>query len=276
MKLSLGFSPCPNDTYIFDALVNHKIDTEGLSFDVHLEDVQTLNEWALEGKLQCSKVSYGVLPLLLDQYKLLNAGGALGVGVGPLLIARTPEKNMADSSNWTVAIPGRHTTAHVLFSKAFPEVTQKRFMLFHEIESAVLNGEVDAGVIIHENRFTYQQKGLHKIIDLGAYWEETTRSAIPLGGIVVHQSVDKKIAQQLNQLIVQSILYSDHQYPLLSDFIQEHAQAMSDEVMRQHIGLYVNEYSKDLGETGKKAIHSFIEEYERMNQLSIKADDIYW
>jgi 1,4-dihydroxy-6-naphthoate synthase len=276
MKLSLGFSPCPNDTYIFDALVNNKIDTGGLSFDVYLEDVQTLNEWALEGKLQCSKISYGVLPLLLDQYKLLNAGGALGVGVGPLLITRTPEKNMEDSSNWTVAIPGRHTTAHVLFSKAFPQVTQKRFMLFHEIESAVLSGEVDAGVIIHENRFTYQQKGLHKIIDLGAYWEETTRSAIPLGGIVVHQSVNKKIAQQLNQLIVQSILYSDRQYPLLSDFIQKHAQAMSDEVMRQHIGLYVNEYSKDLGETGKKAIHSFIEEYERMNQLSIKADHIYW
>lgn len=275
MKLSLGFSPCPNDTYIFDALVNGKIDTEGLSFDLHLEDVQTLNEWALEGKLQCSKISYGVLPLLIDQYKLLKSGGALGLGVGPLLIAQTPDRSTDDIGNWTVAIPGRHTTAHVLFSKAFPQVTQKRFMLFHEIESAVLNGEVDAGVIIHENRFTYQQKGLHKVIDLGAYWEETTRSAIPLGGIVVHRSVNSKIAQQLNRLIQKSILYSDSQYPQLSDFIRENAQAMSDEVMRQHIGLYVNEYSKDLGETGKRAVHSFIEEYERMNHLPVRTDDLY-
>src|SRR3982750_1993491 len=159
MKLTLGFSPCPNDTFIFDALVNHKIDTQDLEFDVVLEDVQTLNNWAKEEKLDFSKISYGVLPLVLDKYIVLNSGGALGKGVGPLLITAAAGAQGKAVNDMTIAIPGEHTTAHMLFSLAYPKAVKKKFMVFSAIEDAVLRGEVDAGVIIHENRFTYQQKG---------------------------------------------------------------------------------------------------------------------
>ncbi|HXB32644.1 MAG TPA: MqnA/MqnD/SBP family protein, partial [Puia sp.] len=163
MTLTLGFSPCPNDTFIFDALVNHKIDTEGLDFDVRLEDVETLNQWALQGLLDISKISYGVLPLVMDGYQLLDAGGALGKGVGPLLISRQ-QLSLTDIDFAKTAIPGERTTAHLLFSLAFPAARNKRFMIFSGIEDAVLSGQADCGVIIHENRFTYQQKGLTKLL----------------------------------------------------------------------------------------------------------------
>ncbi len=166
MTLSLAFSPCPNDTFIFDALVNHKIDTEGLEFEVVMEDVQTLNEWARQGKLDISKISYGVLPLVLDNYLVLNSGGALGKGVGPLLITKEEVPTTNEINNMQIAIPGVNTTAHMLFSMAYPEAKNKTFLVFHEIEEAVLSGKADAGVIIHENRFTYQDKGLTKIKDL--------------------------------------------------------------------------------------------------------------
>jgi len=184
MKLSLGFSPCPNDTFIFDALVNRKIDTGDFEFEVILEDVQTLNRWALEKKLDLSKVSYGVWPLLQKDYNLLDSGGALGNGVGPLLISKN-NILLKDIDQLRIAIPGEQTTAHLLFSMAFPNAKRKKFMVFNQIESAVLNGEVDCGVIIHENRFTYMQKGLVKQIDLGEYWEQKTKAPIPLGGIIL-------------------------------------------------------------------------------------------
>ncbi len=264
MKLTLGFSPCPNDTFIFDALVNHKIDTGGLSFDVHLEDVQTLNEWALQGKLDVSKISYGVYPKLLNTYTLLRSGGALGKGVGPLLIT----KNKTDITSFeelqqlvqtlTIAVPGVDTTAHFLFSQAFPAAKQKQFMVFHEIEDAVLSGKVDAGVIIHENRFTYQQRGLTKLIDLGEYWEQTTGFPIPLGGIVAHQRLDTAVAQKVDALIRKSVEYAFTNYPLVTEYVKQHSQEMSEEVMRQHIDLYVNNYSVDLGTDGLKAVEQFI------------------
>src|SRR6478752_3432350 len=192
MKLSLGFSPCPNDTFIFDALVNNKIDTDGFEFDVMLEDVQTLNEWALHQKLDVSKISYGVLPLVMHNYTLLGSGGALGKGVGPLLIAASniDTKHINDKR---IAIPGVNTTAHMLFSLAFPGAKNKVFKVFNEIEDAVLNKDADAGVIIHENRFTYHLKGLYKLIDLGEYWEKETRMPIPLGGIVANRKIDQSI-----------------------------------------------------------------------------------
>src|SRR5687768_450481 len=170
MKFTLGFSPCPNDTFIFDALVNKKIDTRGLEFEVLLEDVQTLNEWATQGKLDISKISYGALPLFLDNYIVLTSGGALGKGVGPLLIA-SRELDTAAINDATVAIPGINTTAHLLFSLAYPEAKNKTFLRFDGIENFVLDqagspdGQNYLGVIIHENRFTYQQKGLKKIVD---------------------------------------------------------------------------------------------------------------
>jgi len=263
-RLSLGFSPCPNDTFIFDAMVNGSIDTSHLSFDVYLEDVQTLNEWALNGKLDLTKISYGVYPLLKDKYRLLESGGALGSGVGPLLIARSaipPE----DVSRLRIAIPGKNTTAHLLFSMAFPEAKQKTFMLFSDIEQAVLNGSADAGVIIHENRFTYQSKGLHKLIDLGEFWEQQLNCPIPLGGIVAKRNLPPGLVANIEKLIESSIVHAWKRYPELSSFIREHSQEMSEEVMRSHINLYVNDYSKALGEAGHRAVDQLVSTFEQLN-----------
>lgn len=265
MKLTLGFSPCPNDTFIFDALVNHKIDTEGFEFDVALEDVQTLNEWAKAGNLDISKISYGALPLVLDQYLVLNSGGALGKGVGPLLITKYKVQSTNEVNTMRIAIPGVNTTAHMLFSLAFPEAKNKQFMVFHEIEAAVLSGKVEAGVIIHENRFTYQQKGLIKLMDLGNYWEETIKVPIPLGGMVIKRSLDQSIQLKIDGLIKKSLQYAFNNYPQIPEYVRQHSQEMEESVMRQHIDLYVNNYSLDLGEDGEKAVRKLLEVYQQLN-----------
>ena len=263
MKLTLAFSPCPNDTFIFDALVNKKIDTEGFEFDVLLEDVQTLNQLALQNKIDISKISYGVLALLTENYYLLNSGGALGKGVGPLLIAKS-KLQIESLSDKKIAIPGENTTAHMLFTLAFPHAKNKVFKIFNEIEDAVLNGEVDAGVIIHENRFTYQDKGLIKLIDLGDYWETQTQLPIPLGGIVAKKGLDTLTIKKLDSLIKASVEYSfKNNYEVLSDYVKQHAQEMSEEVMRKHIDLYVNNFSVDLGEAGKNAVLKLMEVYNK-------------
>jgi 1,4-dihydroxy-6-naphthoate synthase len=264
MKLRLGFSPCPNDTFIFDALVNKKIDTGDLSFDTVLEDVQTLNNWAMAGKLDVSKISYGVLPLVLPQYSVLNAGGALGKGVGPLLISKKAIPADENFNSKTIAIPGENTTAHMLFSLAFPSAKQKKFMVFSAIEEAVLSGQVDLGVIIHENRFTYHQKGLTKIMDLGNFWEQQTQYPIPLGGIVMKRSFDTAQQKKVDALIRQSVEYAFNNYPVLANYVKQHSQEMSAQVMRQHIDLYVNNYSIDLGDAGKKAVEKLLEVYQRI------------
>lgn len=276
MTLTLGFSPCPNDTFIFDALVNGKIDTGGLEFEVLLEDVQTLNLWAIEGKLDVSKISYGVLPLVLNQYKVLNSGGALGMGVGPLLITKDRTSTVADVNDMRIAIPGVNTTAHLLFSMAFPNANHKSFHVFHEIEDLVLSGKVDAGVIIHENRFTYQQKGLHKLIDLGDHWEKETSTPIPLGGIVAHNRLLDPIAKQVDELIYKSVEFAFSNYPVLPDYVKQHAQEMSEQVMRQHIDLYVNDFSRNLGEVGKSAVHTILRTAQQQNAtLAIPAQSIF-
>lgn len=272
MELTLGFSPCPNDTFIFDALVNKKIDTEGLEFETVLEDVQTLNEWALQGKLDISKISYGVLPLLLDKYLVLNAGGALGKGVGPLLITKNAD---GEVDNMTIAIPGEHTTAHMLFSLAYPRASKKKFMVFSAIEDAVLNGEVDAGVIIHENRFTYQQKGLNKLVDLGEYWERQTGNPIPLGGIVMQKGFDTGLQQQVDRLIKTSLQYAFDRYPSITDYVKQHSQEMSETVMRQHIDLYVNNYSLQLGKEGKAAVQTFLDIHNRLKNTTTQQQEIF-
>jgi 1,4-dihydroxy-6-naphthoate synthase len=257
-EFEIGFSPCPNDTFIFDALVNHKIDTKGYTFKVHLQDVQTLNEWAIAGKLPFSKISYGVWPLVKNSYSLLNSGGALGKGVGPLLIYKEDANKPGgkpDTNTMRVAIPGINTTAHLLFSLAFPKVTNKSFLVFNEIEEAVLSGAVEAGVIIHENRFTYAAKGLSKWIDLGTYFEETFNAPIPLGGIIARNDINPNDIAMLDALIKESVQYAlANSFEILPDYIKAHSQEMSEEVMRQHIDLYVNDFSIDMGDTGRKAI----------------------
>jgi len=275
--IEIGFSPCPNDTFIFDALVNHKIDTKGYTFNTCLEDVQTLNQWALQDKLPISKISYGVWPLVKNNYHLLNAGGALGKGVGPLLIYKENPTNTfyeSDLQNngkpnfetMRVAVPGVNTTAHLLFSLAFPKVKNKKFLPFNEIEEAVFTGKVDAGVIIHENRFTYLQKGLCKWMDLGTYFEETYNVPIPLGGIIVKKDMPIEEVQLLDALIKQSVEYAfKNSYDTLPEFVKCNAQEMAEQVMRQHIDLYVNDFTLDMGDTGKKAIEQLEKVWSELN-----------
>jgi 1,4-dihydroxy-6-naphthoate synthase len=258
MTLTLGFSPCPNDTFIFDALVNKKIDTGGIEVKAVLEDVETLNQWTLQGKLDITKLSFPAFFQSLDKYVMLNAGSALGKGVGPLLVAKkgfqSANGNSVEINDHSIALPGINTTAHLLFSYAWPHAQNKKFMIFSAIEDAVVNGETALGVIIHENRFTYQQKGLEKVMDLGEHWEEKKKVPVPLGGIVIKRSIDPKLAKQVDQLIRKSLEYSFAHYPQITDYVKQHSQAMEEKVMRQHIDLYVNDYSLDLGNDGKEAI----------------------
>ena len=264
MKLTLGYSPCPNDTFIFDALVNKKIDSEGWEFDPVLEDVETLNQWSFEGKLDITKLSYPALFQNLDKYVLLNSGAALGKGVGPILISKLPlQPQTSKIEPQIIALPGKNTTANLLFSFAYPGATNKTFMRFDKIEDFVLSESSEVspsagggvlGVIIHENRFTYQQKGLYKVVDLGEYWEEKMNVPIPLGGIAIKRSLDKSIALQIDRLIRKSIEFAFSNYPVITDYVKQYSQEMSEDVMRQHIDLYVNNFSIDLGGEGKKAI----------------------
>jgi len=259
MKLSIGFSPCPNDTFIFDALIHHKIDTEGLDFEVFFDDVETLNQKALKAELDITKLSFHAFAHVANQYALLDAGSALGFGVGPLLICKNEDllnsPNLdAENSDLSVAIPGELTTANFLLGIAFPNLRQKQVMVFSEIENALLNNQIDLGLIIHENRFTYAEKGLHKIVDLGSYWEKLTGCAIPLGGIVVNRNLDQEIQLKVNRLIRKSVEFAFENPKSGIDFISSHAQEMDEAVMYKHIELYVNKYSVNLGTEGRKAI----------------------
>ena len=271
MKLTIGYSPCPNDTFIFDALLNGSLNTDGLEFEPVLEDVETLNQWAIAGKLCITKVSYGVVPHILANYGMLNSGGAMGMGVGPLLITTQENSRLPIETlrKLPIAIPGENTTAHLLMSYAFPEWQQKKFMVFHEIEAAILSGRVAAGVIIHENRFTYSEKGLVLVKDLGKHWEDSLQCPIPLGGIAIQRNLPLQIQETVNRLIQQSIVQAWKQYPLLSNYVKEHAQEMSEEVMRKHIQLYVNDFSLSAGPIGKRAVATLLEVYANIRGISL-------
>lgn len=257
MKLSLGFSPCPNDTFIFDALIHHKIDTEGLEFEVFFDDVETLNQKALKGTLDISKLSFHAFAHVASQYALLDSGSALGFGVGPLLICKDErflDPSNLEQSNPSIGIPGVLTTANFLLGIAYPHLQQKVIKVFSEIEDALLSGEIDLGLIIHENRFTYAEKGLSKIVDLGSFWENLTGCAIPLGGIVINRNIDAEIQHKVNRVLRKSVEYAFANPKSGINFIREHAQEMEEAVMYKHIELYVNQYSLDLGTEGRKAI----------------------
>ncbi len=258
MKLTLGFSPCPNDTFIFDAMVNGHIDTKGITFDYVMEDVATLNAWAEREKLDITKLSYSTFLHTVNKYALLHSGSALGVGVGPLLVAMKP-LDLADAANYKIAIPGFNTTANLLLSLALPQAKNKTELVFNEIEAAVISGEYDAGLIIHEGRFTYQKKGLTKLMDLGDWWEQTTQAAIPLGGIVMRRSYNPELCAIVDAILKESLAWSWKRYPELTPFITNNAQEMEEDVMRRHIQLYVNDYTTDLGDIGRKAINTLFE-----------------
>ncbi len=251
MRLKLGFSPCPNDTFIFDALVHHKIDTEGLEFEVSLADVEQLNKWSFEGKLDVTKLSFNAFSKCVSQYVLLDSGSALGKKCGPLLIKR-PNTDLNSSSK--IAIPGEYTTANLLLSHFNPEFSHKKELVFSDIEDQILLGHVDAGLIIHENRFTYEQRGLEKVKDLGDSWEQETGLPIPLGGIVVKRTIPSQIQQKLQRVIRSSVEYAFKNRDSSADFIRLNAQSMEKHVIDAHINLYVNDYSISLGAEGRKAV----------------------
>ncbi|MEM9549123.1 MAG: MqnA/MqnD/SBP family protein, partial [Bacteroidota bacterium] len=238
---------------MFEPLVSGRIDTEGLRFEIHLADVEELNKAAKKNTYDITKLSFNAYTQLTETYQLLNSGSALGRKCGPLLIA----KNDIDHhklENSKVAIPGENTTANFLLSFAFPEINKKEEVLFSEIESSVLEEKVDAGVIIHENRFTFQDKGLIQIRDLGEYWEENTGYPIPLGGIVTRRTFTQELKQKIDRVIARSVAYALQNPNSGMEYIRCHAQEMDEEVMRSHINLYVNEFSANIGNEGRASI----------------------
>lgn len=256
--LSLGYSPCPNDTFIFYGLVHGKIDTGEVNYESpYLEDVETLNGWALQSRLDITKLSCNALGHVLDEYCLLSAGSALGRGCGPLLIARD-SRDVQSLKTRRIAIPGRFTTAALLLQMLLPGCTELVEMRFDLIMPALLKGDVDGGVIIHESRFTYQQQGLVCLQDLGQWWEDLTGLPIPLGSIAARRSLGEATIGAIDRAIRDSVTYSFDNPDLSMEYIRTHSQELEPEVVRNHIDLYVNDYSRDLGEEGFAAIEEFL------------------
>jgi len=265
-QLSLGFSPCPNDTFIFDALIHHKLE-HGYEFDVQLADVEELNNLAFKSTLDITKLSFHAWAYMMDEYQMLPSGAALGFGVGPLLISKRP-LSTDELENGKIAIPGKWTTANFLMHNAYPTCLNKQEYLFSDIEQAVLDEDCIAGVIIHENRFTYHERGLRLIRDLGQAWEDQTGMAIPLGGIAIKRSLPETLKSEIGQLIRQSIKHSSDHPGSAADYIKEHAQEMSPAVIQKHIDLYVNTYSLDLADKGRLAIETMLQSLLSKNLIS--------
>ncbi len=274
MQLTLGFSTCPNDTFIFDAMIHQKVDTEGLKFNVVLGDVEELNRNAFEGTIDITKLSYHAFAYVANNYKLLTSGSALGYKNGPLLISK--HKIYPDEvSGIKVAIPGKYTTANLLFSIVYPHLKEKKEYLFSDIEDAILGGEVDAGLIIHENRFTYEKKGLRKIIDLGEDWEEKTKNPIPLGGIVINRKFDIETQQKVNRVLKRSVEFAFKNPNSGYVYVKKYAQELNDEVIKKHIDLYVNNFTVDLGTDGKNAVETLFKMAKKEKLISSFPEDIF-
>ena len=274
MKLTLGFSTCPNDTYIFDAMVHGRIDTEGIEFDLIMSDVEELNRFAFAAEIDITKISYHAYTYIADSYLLLNSGSALGFKNGPLLISKY--KVYPDEiNNLKIAIPGKYTTANLLLGIAYPDLKNKKEYLFSDIEEVVLSGEMDAGLIIHENRFTYQQKGLKKVADLGEFWESKTGMAIPLGGIVINRKLSLEIQRKVNRILKRSVEFAFENPKASYQFVKHHAQAMDDNVIESHINLYVNEFTRELGGHGRKAIETLYQEATALGVIPKIREDIF-
>ncbi|MEI6137906.1 MAG: 1,4-dihydroxy-6-naphthoate synthase [Mariniphaga sp.] len=274
MKLTLGFSTCPNDTFIFDAMVHGRIDTEGIEFELVMSDVEELNRLAFKGEIDITKISYHAYAYIAENYLLLNSGSALGYKNGPLLISKY--KVFPDEiDHLKIAIPGKHTTANLLLGIAYPNQKIRKEYLFSDIEEVVASGEMDAGLIIHENRFTYQQKGLLKVADLGEFWETKTGMAIPLGGIVVNRKLPRDVQQKVNRIMKRSVEFAFENPKVSYPYVKHHAQAMDDNVMQSHINLYVNDFTRDLGIAGRKAIETLFREADKNRVLPKIREDIF-
>jgi len=258
-RLSLAISTCPNDTFIFDALVNGQIPSRGLEFETRFADIGDLNRLASDGIPDVVKVSYAHLPALLDTYVALTAGGALGFGCGPLLVAKD-KSDFERISSPDIAVPGLNTTANFLLNRYFPTIEKKTVLLFSGIVDAVSAGNFDAGLIIHESRFTFRDKGLQEVADLGNLWHQETGLPIPLGCIVARRNLPQKLLLSINTLIAESVAYAFAHPDASEAFVGRHAMELSPDVIRQHIHLYVNDFSLDLKPLGKKAVRTLLKE----------------
>lgn len=268
-NISLGYSPCPNDTYIFYALV-HGLIKGAPSFAEVLEDIETLNSMAFKGQLDVTKISFHALAHLREHYCLLHAGGALGRGCGPLVVARE-EIAPSQLRGKRVAIPGKMTTAALLLQLFDAEITDLVVLPFHEIMRAAETGQVDAGLIIHESRFTYPAHGLKKVLDLGEWWEEDTGHAIPLGGILMRRDLGSELIARVDAALKQSVEYAHANPETVRDYIRAHAQEMDEEVMQAHIALYVNQYTLDYGQEGEAAIFDLMQRAEKAGLVAPSA-----
>lgn len=276
MTLSLGFSPCPNDCFMFDAIVNRRIDLEGLSFEEHLADVEALNRETFAGAVDVTKLSYHAYAYCRRDYVLLDAGSALGRNCGPLLISARPiTADDVRSGRLRIAIPGTYTTANFLLGLAFPEARDRTPLVFSEIEGALLDGRFDAGVIIHENRFTYEAKGLHKVVDLGEFWEQQTGTPIPLGAIAVRRALPDDVKRRVNHIVRRSVEYAFAHREASLPYVRAHAQEMSEEVMYKHIDLYVNHYSSDLGAEGRRAVTTLFQKAAALNLVPSSSEPLF-
>lgn len=274
MRLTLGFSPCPNDTFIFDAMVHGRIDTEGLEFDYFLTDVEELNKKALTAQVDITKISYHAYAYAADNYLILDAGSALGHRNGPLLICKH-RLGVSELSRLRIAIPGIYTTANLLFSIAWPDAVNKHEYLFSKIEDALLNDEVDAGLIIHENRFTYYKRGLHKLADMGEYWEKLTGLPIPLGAIVIKRNIPDSVAQKVNRVVRRSLEYAYKDSFASYDFVAGNAREMDSTIMNNHIKLFVNEFTLNLGPKGRESITELFRIAGERNVIPALPDRIF-
>lgn len=268
--LTLGYSPCPNDTFIFDALVHGRLEAEGLRFEERLEDVETLNRLAADAALDVTKISYGAIPHLLRDYVLLRSGGALGRGCGPLVVARR-EMSAEELAGARIAIPGRNTTANLLLQLFAPGAAPGVERVYSDIMPAVARGEFDAGLIIHESRFTYPRHGLVRVVDLGEWWEGTTGLPIPLGGILARRSLGEPTIRAIEDGIRRSVEYAFANPEASRPYVRANAQEMDDTVTQQHIDLYVNHFSVDLEEEGARAIETL---FTRARAAGVIRDDV--
>ena len=276
MKITLGFSPCPNDCFIFHALLHGKIDTEGLTFEVVMEDVEALNKKALKKELDVTKLSFHAFAYLTHSYSLLRAGSALGFNCGPLLISkRKLSEAELNSGKILVAIPGENTTANLLLTLAYPQLKNKTEIIFSDIEQLLLDDKIDAGLIIHESRFTYESKGLKKIMDLGEFWDSLIHSPIPLGGIFIKNDFSTNEKQKVNRVIRRSVEYAFSNPDASTTFVSANAQEMSKEVMKKHIELYVNSFSIDLGAVGLNAVELLLKKAKETGLINHYPTEFY-
>jgi 1,4-dihydroxy-6-naphthoate synthase len=273
-KITLGYSTCPNDTFVFYAMIHGQVDTEGYAFEPVLEDVETLNQWALAGKLAMTKASFGVLGAVRSQYWCLRSGGALGRGCGPLVVAREPQ-TLGELARKPIAVPGLHTTANSLLDLRLGRAAERVPMVFHEIMPAVARGDLDAGVIIHEGRFTYQEHGLVAIEDLGQWWEDETGFPIPLGGILLRRNMAGVDPIAIQRVMRRSVEFATAHPDEPMGYVRRHAQEMDEEVMRKHIDLYVNEYSVDVGEGGRRAVEVLLDQGRRAGIAAAGVESLF-